>query len=501
MKKNNELRAGVVLSYFNLAIGTIIPLIYTPIMLQLLGQSEYGLYSLSSSVIGYLSLLSFGLGSTIVRYIAKFRAENDKKGEEKVVGLFLILYAILACFVLVGGYLVYSNVDSLFSQGLTNHEMNKMKLLILIMTFNTAISFPISVFSSITIAHEKYVFQKMVDILSTIGIPILNIFALYMGFGSVGMAIVSTMLQFIILPINMIYCFKKLDVKPVLKDIPFYLIKEIISFSFFVFLSSIVDMLFWSTDKVLLGAMLSTVAVAVYNIGGTFNSMLTSISTSISSVLVPRLTVFAFSDENQNKFNEYLIKIGRLQYLIVSLAISGFITFGHDFIILWVGESYSDAYYIALVTMIPLCIPLVQTVAKSITIALNKHQFRSVVYLIIAIFNVISTYLIIPYLGGLGAAICSGTSYIIGQGIIMNIYYKKVIKLDIVLFWKNIISMSKVPIFMCVIFFFILKYFVISNFFEFLVWIVIYTFVYCLLSYFFSMNEYEKNLIKVFLKK
>ena len=62
MKKNNELKAGVLLSYVNLAIGMIIPLIYTPIMLRLLGQAEYGLYSLSNSVISYLSLLTFGIG-------------------------------------------------------------------------------------------------------------------------------------------------------------------------------------------------------------------------------------------------------------------------------------------------------------------------------------------------------------------------------------------------------------------------------------------------------
>ena len=68
LKKVNELRAGALLSYVNIAITTIIPLLYTPIMLKMLGQSEYGLYSLSNSIISYLSILNFGMGSAVVRY-------------------------------------------------------------------------------------------------------------------------------------------------------------------------------------------------------------------------------------------------------------------------------------------------------------------------------------------------------------------------------------------------------------------------------------------------
>ena len=82
-KKLSQLKSGVILSYINLVLGCIIPMIYTPIMLRLLGKSEYGLYSIANSVISYLSVLNFGLGSTIIRYISKYRALNQKEEEEK----------------------------------------------------------------------------------------------------------------------------------------------------------------------------------------------------------------------------------------------------------------------------------------------------------------------------------------------------------------------------------------------------------------------------------
>ena len=75
----SQLKSGIVLSYINLIIGNVIPLIYTPMMLNLLGQSEYGLYTLANTIVGYLSLPSFGMGSTIVRYITKYKFYGDKE--------------------------------------------------------------------------------------------------------------------------------------------------------------------------------------------------------------------------------------------------------------------------------------------------------------------------------------------------------------------------------------------------------------------------------------
>ena len=493
--KVNQLRAGVVMTYLNIGLGSLIPIIYTPIMLRILGQAEYGLYSLANSVVGYLSLLTFGLGSTIVRYVAKYRAEGDKEGEEKVIGLFIVMYCFLALLVLVGGAVISCNVEPIFHRGLSEAEINKISILVQIMAFNTAISFPISVFGSIIMAHEKYIYRQAVNILSTVAVPCANIVVLYMGFGSIGLSIVSTGLQFLMLPLNAGYCFKVLKIKPRFKHLPITLIKELVKFSVFVFIGSIVDMLFWATDKVILGMLTSTAVVAVYNIGVTFNTMMTNVSTAFSGVLTPKITVMVTKSAQPEQLTELFIRVGRLQYFIIALALSGFIVFGRDFILLWAGAGYEQAYYIAIITLIPLSIPLIQNTGLSIVIAQNKHQFRSIIYLIIAIVNVISTYCVVPYLGGVGAALCSAISYIIGQGVIMNIYYYKVTRINIPLFWKNIILLSIIPIIMTIAGLFFFNYFKLNSWLILFSAIIIYSLFYVLLMYTFSMNSYEKDII------
>lgn len=492
----NQLKIGVILSYINLAISSIIPFVYTPVMLRILGQSEYGLYSLSSSTVAYLSLLSFGFGSTIIRYMSKYRAQKDQNSEEKVFGFFIILYSLLAILVIVGGFIIAINTNTIFHEGLSGQESSKMRILVLIMTLNSSLSFPISVFSSVVIAHEKYIFRKIVDIFLTIAAPITNLIALYLGFASIGMSLSSTFINIIVLPLNIFYCFKVIKLKPKFSRLPKGLIKEMVGFSFFVFIGNIVDMLFWATDKVILGMRASTVAVAIYNVGATFNNTVMNLSMSISGVLTPKITGMVALEVSKEHLTDLFVKVGRLQFYIIALIVTGFTVFGSSFIILWAGTDYSNAYWVAVLTMFPLCIPLIQNTGLSIVVAQNKHQFRSIVYLIIAIANVISTYLIIPRMGIIGAALCSCVSYLIGQGIIMNVYYYKVTGIDIPLFWRNILKISLIPFFMMIAGLAICKYVHFNNWWIFIAGVACYTVVYAVLMYFVCMNDYEKDIFR-----
>ena len=122
-------------------------------------------------------------------------------------------------------------------------------------------------------------------------------------------------------------------------------------------------------------------------------------------------------------------------------------------------------------------------------------------YLTIAIINASSTYLVVPYLGGIGAALCSCISYLLGQGIIMNFYYYKVVGIDILQFWKNILKMSIFPMCMMFVGLNVVRVIVFNNWVVFFMGIIVYTVIYCFGMYILNMNDYEKNIIRDPLKK
>lgn len=222
-------------------------------------------------------------------------------------------------------------------------------------------------------------------------------------------------------------------------------------------------------------------------------------ASAVSGVLFPRINKLIVEEKHQ-EVDEIFLKVGRLQYILLGLISSGFILFGKDFITLWVGKEYIEAYSIALWIMIPLTVPLIQTTGISIMQAKNMHQFRSIVYFIIAILNLILSIILVKKIGVIGCAIATGFSFILGQIIVMNIYYKVVVKLDIIKFWKNIFHMS-IPIAIGMALGYILNLYLVEvNYLNFLIKTGIYTLVYALLLWFMALNSYEKAQIYLWKK-
>lgn len=499
--KINELKLGAILSYVILGLELIVGLVYTPILTKMLGQAEYGLYSLVASVISYLTVLDLGFGSAIVVYTARYRTSNDKEKENKLHGMFFIIYLIIGIISGVLGYLLYSNVNNMFGNSMTAQEIEKAKILMLILIGNLVVTFPMSIFSSIITAYEKFVFAKSLNILRIVISPLLTISLLAIGYRSIALVIVTTILNIITLVVNMFYCFKKLEIKLNFSKFNFKLLVEIFSFSFFIFLNVIVDKVNWSLDQFILGTISGTVAVAIYNIAAQLNNIYLSFSTAISGMLLPKITQMEEQKVSDENFTELFIKIGRLQYIIMALIITGFVLFGKEFMLLWQGEEYIQSYYIACILMIPVTVPLIQNSGVSILQAKNKHKYRTGLFLLIAIINVCISIPLAKLYAGIGTAIGTALSLILGQIIIMNIYYYKKIHINIPKFWKEIFNMT-IPLIVPVIIGILLNKVIIENSYLLLfVKITIYTCIYGLVVYRMSMNNYEKEMFMKLVKK
>ena len=493
MKTTNEIKLGAILSYVILGLELIVGLVYTPILTKMLGQAEYGLYSLVASVISYLTILDLGFGSAIVIYTARYRANKDAEKEHKLHGMFFIVYLIIGVIAGILGCILYLNLDKMFGNSMSIQEIKTAKTMMLILTGNLVITFPMSIFSSIITAYEKFVFAKSLNIVRIIISPLITIPLLLLGYKSIAVVTVTTILNIITLVINMIYCIKKLEIKLDFTKFNFKLLIEIFSFSFFIFLNVIVDKVNWSLDQFILGAVSGTIAVAIYNIAAQINTIYLSFSTAISGVLLPRITQMETNKATNQDFTEFFIKVGRIQYIIMGLIITGFVLVGKEFMIIWQGEEYLQSYYIACVLMLPVTVPLIQNAGISILQAKNKHKFRTIVFSLIAILNVCISIPLAKIYCGIGTAIGTAISLIIGQIIIMNIYYYKKIHIDIPRFWKEILKMTIPVVIAFIIGIGLNRILMANNYFILLIKIIIYTCVYTFLVWKLGMNDYEKG--------
>lgn len=496
-QEKNQLKIGIVLNYINMAVGTIIPIFYTPIMLQLLGQNEYGLYKLSSSVTSYLSLISLGLGSAVSRYLIKAQVEEGKDAEERTLGLFMIIFRIIAVVAFIVGTILALNLQIWYSDSLTATELSKMRIIVFVLVCSTAISFSVSPYMSVVSTHERFLFLQVMNIFSTCVMPIVNLFILFLGYKSIGMAVSSLAMGVLGQFIYMIYIRKNLKIKAQYRNMPVFMLKEIIAFSFWIFVANIVSQLYNSTDTVMIGAVpaLGTVGVAIYNVGTTFSSLTTTLTIGVSSLLNPKTNKMVFGGASNDELTDLAIRVGRIQGYIVTLIITGFIAFGQPFIAWYAGDKYRESYWVAICLMIPSIIPLMQSVCLSIIVAKNKHKFRSLVYLGIAISNVIGTWFAMKNWGVVGAALVTAIAITIGQGFVMNWYYAKKIQLDMKRFWNSLLHLFPIPIFLCAIALLLSKWIDFYDLKIMLVGILSYTSLYGILIWKFVMNENERALV------
>lgn len=497
-QEKSQLKIGIVLNYVNMILGNLIPVFYTPVMLSLLGQSEYGLYKLSSSFTSYLSLISLGIGSSVTRYLIKAREEEGEEKETQMLGLFVVIFRIVAIVAFLVGVLLANNLDIWYGDSLSSVELSRMKILVFLMVCNTALSFAQSPYVTVVTAHERFLFQQVMNILTTCVGPALNILLLVLGYASVGMAVSSLVIGVFSRFLYSIYVKKTLKIRASYKNLPFSQLKEILVFSFWMFVATLVGTLTNATDNVMIGAFpeLAAKGVAVYSVGHTFNQIVISLTTGVSSLLSPKVTKMVFTGSTNSELTELSIRVGRLQGYIFALVVSGFIAFGQPFISFYAGDGYEEAYWVAILMMVPNMIPLLQSVCLSVITARNKHKFRSIVHLAVAVCNVIGTWFLMRRMGVVGAALMTGVALIVGQGLVMNWYYHKRMGLNMIKFWKSCGRIYIIPICMCVMTMTLTTWIDFYKLPIMLVGIFVYTIVYCILCWCLIMNEYEKDLIR-----
>lgn len=493
----NQLKAGVVLNYVVIILNTVVGLLYTPYMLRMMGQSEYGLYSLVASVIAYLTVLDLGFGNAIVRYTAKFRAEKKTEEQYEMFGMFFLLYLVIGIIAFGIGLGLYFNVGTLFGDTMTAVELGRARIMMLLLVANLAFTFPMSIWGSIIQAYEDFVFQKSLNIFRVILNTAVMICLLHFGYKAVAMVVVQTIFNVLTLVLNFIYCRRKLNIHIYFRFKHFHwgFLKEVAIYSFWIFLNAIMDRVYWSTGQFVLGAMVGTAAVAVFAIAIQLEGMYMQFSTAISSVFLPKVTAMVATNRSRKEISDLFIRTGRMQYIVLAYILSGFIIFGRQFIELWAGAGYTDAYIISLLFFIPLTVPLIQNLGITILQARNEMKFRSVLYIIIALVSLAMQIVLTRFFGGIGCAMGVSGALVVGQILIMNVYYQRRQDLDIKTFWKEISKMSIIPIVLIFSAMLVIRhFFALDSWGKLILGIAAFSLVYIPLFFRFSMTDDERNL-------
>jgi len=495
----NQLKVGSILSYLSMGLNIVVGLFYVPLLLHFLTIEQYGLYQLIGSLVAYLSIMDFGLTSTITRFYSRRIALNDEKGKENVLAIATFIFFILSLLTVLIGLVVYAIFPILYSAKLSPEELIAARKMLLYLIGNTGITIFSKVFEASITSLERFVFLRMLTILQSILQPIAVVAILTVKSEALSIVQVQVLFNVIHIICIVLYAFHSLHIRIKLHEFDKQLIVSILKFSSFLFLQIIFDLIIWRTGVVVLGAVSGSATVAVFSIAIQLNMYYKQFATAINSVLFPKVSRLSVIYDGMTELSALFRKVGRLQLMILGLILSGFIVFGKVFFKLWVGNQFIPAYSMTLIMMIPFTFDLIENVGVLILQAKDLHKARAMIFLGIALLTIFLTLIGTKFWGGIGSAVAIGISLLLGHGLFINIYYTR-IGIDIIRFFRELIPSFLTILIASIFGIFMVHSQPIDSWLSLGVGVVMFSVLYALLTYITVLRKDERASILHFLR-
>lgn len=498
---NRQIKIGAVISYITIAFSIISGLIYTPWMISKIGQSSFGLYTLTISLITLVTM-DLGLSQSVSRFLSKYRAENDKESIRKFLGITYKLFIFLALIFLISLTIVFFNVDNIFDK-LTSDEIGKVKVLLMISGLYAVISFPFNPLDGILISGEKFIFFKTLSLISRVLNIVLMVIALLLGYGLYSLVIVNAISGLTIIILKLHYLRKKDPQEIDWKCKDKKLTKSIFSFSIWVMVISIAQRLILNITPSILGMTSGSKEIAIMSIAITLEGYVWLFSSVFLDMFLPKVSQIIYRDKaGAKEIQALMIKVGRIQFILLAAIISIFISAGKDFILNWVGYDFEKSYIVALFLIIPGLLTVPQSIASTTLVAINKVKYNALSRIVVAVLSISLSYFLSINYGSIGSGIGIFIGNIIGSVILMNIIYKIVLKINIWEFFKSCQLKMILPFIIVILTGIVLNKFLIDiSWHTTAIKVIILVCLYLISAYFTALNKYEKDLIRNTLNK
>ncbi|MCL5958445.1 MAG: oligosaccharide flippase family protein [Chloroflexi bacterium] len=373
---------------------------FAMLMLRLLGPENIGKYTFAIIVVGYFEILtSFGLNTLLTREVAKDRSLGNR---------YLANTAIVRLLLTAGSAPIIAGLI-LFWQATNGLDAATVWAIVLLAVALVPANIA-GALSSVFYAHERMEYPAAISLVTTLLKVTLGVVALLAGWGFVGLAAVSILVNLLT---ALIFGFLVRGVlfKPRL-ELDWKLSRGMMGVSLPLMINILLATLFFRIDIVLLQWIKGPVIVGFYATAYKFIDGLSIIPTSFTVALFPVLSRYA--DSSRESFvRAYILAVRLLLMVGVPIAVGTFFL-AEPIVLLFGGRQYLPHSVIALQAVI-LFLPFsyLNSVTQYVLIALNQQRFITLSFVIAAAFNISGNLILIPRYSYVGAAIITILSEIV----------------------------------------------------------------------------------------
>ncbi len=486
---------GVILRYIQMISNVVIKFVYTPFLLRALGQNEYGLFSLTMSIVGYLAILDLGFGSTVTRFTVKYRSEGDNQKLYQLYSTLSVIYILIGLLAMLICFFLSISADSLFGRTMTDVEVGKLRIMILLCGVNLLFTFPLQIAGSVLVAYEKFIVKNGVTLLFTFVQPIVMVALLYLvNMKSVGAIVVVTSCNLLTYIIYYVYAVRRLDFKFSLRAFEPKMIRGLLTFSVWMFLVMVFEQLQYNSGQFIIGLFQGADIVAIWGIAMIFILNYRSISTAITNVFVPSFMSLSFANDNEGIENT-VYRMTHVQALALVLILTNYILFGKAFIHLWAGGEYDGAFPCSLIVMLSMTPALILEFCYLYQLASNQLLYKVVT----SFASFIVAFVVIYLVKGINLysyAWVMSISLLVGQVLFVYWFVRKNMTVRISELAKRILKVCWLPVILTLVYFFVLKtWFLLDGFKALIIHAIVFNTILVTSMWFVSLTDADRKMI------
>ena len=390
-------------SWVSLGINIIIGFFLSPFILHRLGEDAFGIWILIFSITGYYGIFDLGIRSSVIRYVSKFTAVEDKEGLAKFFNTSLATYTCIgvaaALITVIGSHFVGSMVR------VPPDFLPTARWLFLIVGLSVALGFPLGIFAGMLEGLQRFYLLNFTNIVSLVLRAILTVVALRRGYGLLTVGIITVLLPLLSSVARAVLVFRILPIPMGWKYVDRSVFREMANYSGVTFVIQVAYKLRFKTDVVVIGKFLGSAAITQFSIGGRLVDYATEVVSSLAQIFLP-MSSQSDAKGDINRLRKIFVAGNRACALVIFPVTAILIILGKSVIEAWVGRKYvAGSYPVMLVLLIPTTLILAQNATPRIIYGMAKHRTLAWITSIEGVANLILSIVLVRQIGVIGDAI------------------------------------------------------------------------------------------------
>ena len=444
MSSSRELKLGALLSYATIALNLMAGLLYTPWMVKTIGQSDYALYVLASTLIGFVAM-DFGLGSAVTKFLAQYRASGDEAGERRFLGVALKIFGAVAVAVFLALLVLYFQIDNIYTK-LTITEIERLRTVYAISGLFVVVSFPFKPLEGVLLAGERFVFLKVLELATKAATVVTVVLALVLGYGLYGVVLATAFVGILRAVVQYGYVRRRMGVRASLDSAERSVYVAVLRFGAWTTLTLVALRFTYLIAPTILGALADSGAIAVFGIANVIEGYVFMFAGALQGLFLPRGARILVKPTGRNaEIESLLIRVGRVQLLVVTLIFVGFLVLGRQFLDLWLGADYVAAYPLVLLLIAPGLVSYTHEIGHTALSLLDKLQYRAGAAFLVGGVSVAVSFILVPTQGALGSGLAIAAGNILGSILFMSLVFSRVLGIRMGRFYRDCHGRMLIP--------------------------------------------------------